>query len=197
MANKGRYEQALENVVEFTGELIKHISKIDPAIDPKLDPKKCVMRIYRDIRFSLDKTPYKKSFGIGGLNTTKGAWIGYYIHIEPGKSFVAGGSWMPEAEYLKAIRQEIDYNAAQLKEIIDAHDFKKTFGEFRNQEKLKTTPKDYSADNENIDLLKLKSFVAESYITDKDLLKNDSPEKIAGLVAKIYPLNQFLLNAIA
>lgn len=196
-ANKARYEAARDNVVDFTGALIKSLSKVDPGIDASLDPKKCVMRIYRDIRFSLDKTPYKKSFGIGKLQTGKGAWVGYYVHIEPGKSFVAGGSWMPEGDYLKAIRQEIDYNGGELINIVDKPEFKKLFGEFRDQEKLKTLPREYSADNEHIELLKLKSFIAEHSFSDKEIMKADIAEKMADVMAKIYPLNVYLMNAIA
>src|SRR3569833_2922781 len=158
MAHKAEHDRAKENVIEFAGELLKELSKIDPSLDRNLDPKKAVMRIYRDVRFSLDKTPYKNNFAIGRMTTSGNnvLHVGYYMHIQPGASFVAGGSWMPETDQLKKIRQEIDYNAAELKGIIDAPEFKKLFGEFRKQEQLKTVPQGYSPDNENIDLLKLK-----------------------------------------
>src|ERR1700712_364942 len=97
MANKERHDQAREKVIAFAGDLIKELSKIDPGIETSLDPKKCVMRIYRDIRFSLDKTPYKNNFGIGKLNSGKGILASdYYMHIPPVASFIAGGGWMPE-----------------------------------------------------------------------------------------------------
>ncbi|MDB5153834.1 MAG: hypothetical protein JWR54_2585, partial [Mucilaginibacter sp.] len=105
LTNKPAHDKATENVIEFAGELIRELNKIDPAIDAHLDPKKCVMRIYRDVRFSLDKTPYKNNFGIGKLTSGKNVMhVGYYMHIQPGASFIAGGSWMPEAAQLKAIR---------------------------------------------------------------------------------------------
>ncbi|HWZ35325.1 MAG TPA: DUF2461 domain-containing protein, partial [Mucilaginibacter sp.] len=98
MDNKSRYEAARENVVELTDELLKLMHKIDPALSPDLEGKKCVMRIYRDIRFSKDKTPYKNNFGISLPTTgTKLGGAEYYLHIQPGKSFIAGGYWMPEA----------------------------------------------------------------------------------------------------
>ncbi len=103
---------------------------------------------------------------------------------------------MPEATHLKAIRQEIDYNAAQLKEIIDAPEFVKLFGNFRMQEQLKTIPREYSADNENIDLLKLKSFIVSHKLTDKQLQKDDCAKYIANVCSKIYPMNVFLKSAI-
>ncbi len=196
-ANKQRFDAARENVLDFTASLVKLMHKVDPGIDDALDPKKCVMRIYRDIRFSKDKTPYKNNFGIS--IPTKGLKPGrteYYLQVAPGNSFIAGGYWMPEAAHLKAIRQEIDYNADELKNIIDDPAFKKLFGEFRNQEALKSVPRDYSADNENIDLLKLKSFVAFHPFKDDDLMKKNAAETIAGICSKIQPLNVFLNNAL-
>jgi uncharacterized protein (TIGR02453 family) len=148
--NKERYDKAQANVIAFTGELISELSKLDAGVSADVEPKKCVMRIYRDIRFSKDKTPYKTNMAIGRLTKNKTVEIGYYLQIEPVKSFIAGGYWMPQGEHIKSIRQEIDYNAADLTRIIDAADFKKSFGEFRDQEKLKTLPKGYDANNENI-----------------------------------------------
>jgi uncharacterized protein (TIGR02453 family) len=197
-ANKERYEAARDNVIEFTGEWIKLMHKIDPNIDDALDAKKCVMRIYRDIRFRKDKTPYKNNFGIS--IPTKGVKAGraeYYLQISPGNSFIAGGYWMPEKDHLKAIRQEIDYNAGELKRIIDDAGFIKLFGEFRKQEQLKNVPREYSAENENIELLKLKSFVAFHQLKDEELLLKDAVADVATICSKIYPLNVFLNNALA
>ncbi|MCR8558708.1 DUF2461 domain-containing protein [Mucilaginibacter sp. BJC16-A38] len=197
-ANKERYDAARENVIDFAAKLIRLMQKIDPNIDTELDPKKCVMRIYRDIRFSKNKTPYKNNFGVS--IPTKGHKLGgaeYYLQISPEKSFIAGGYWMPEAAHLKAIRQEIDYNSHDLKKIIDDPEFIKLFGEFRKQEQLKSVPRDYDAGNENIELLKLKSFVAFHYLENNELSKNNADEIIADVCRKIYPLNVFLNNAIA
>ncbi|WP_183563300.1 DUF2461 domain-containing protein [Mucilaginibacter sp. SP1R1] len=197
--NKDRYDKARENVIEFTAQLLGTMHKVDPGIDEALDPKKCVMRIYRDIRFSKNKTPYKNNFGIS-LPTTglRPGGAEYYLQIQPGgNSFIGGGYWMPEAPHLKAIRQEIDYNARDLKQIIDAPEFIKLFGDFRKQEQLKSVPREYGADNENIDLLKLKSFVAWHKITDKEIVKNNAADEIAGICSYIHPLNVFLRNALA
>jgi len=198
MAHKADHDRAKENVIDFAGELIRELSKIDPSLDPNVDPKKAVLRIYRDVRFSPDKTPYKNNFGIGRMTSGKNVMhIGYYMQIQPGESFIAGGSWMPEADQLKKVRQEIDYNAAGLKKVIDAPAFKKLFGEFRKQEQLKTVPQGYSADNENIDLLKLKSFVAHHNFADAELQKEGVVQKIAAVCEEMYPLNVFLKNAVS
>lgn len=194
--NKQRYEQAKSNVEAFAGELIKELHQFDKDISLDLDPKKCVMRIYRDIRFSKDKTPYKNNFGIGNLRSGK-IHIGYYVQVQPGHNFAGGGYWMPEADHLKLIRQEIDYNGNDLKKIIDEPQFKKLFGEFRDQEQLKSLPRDYEADNENISLIKLKSFAALHSFTDAEMMKADSPKKVAAVLAHIYPLTVFLKNAVA
>ncbi|HTH83478.1 MAG TPA: DUF2461 domain-containing protein [Mucilaginibacter sp.] len=196
MDNKGRYEAARENMIAFTADLIKLVQQFDPGVSADLDPKKCVMRIYRDIRFSKNKTPYKNNFGVSIPSATTRVGGEYYFHVQPGKSFIAGGYWMPEAAHLKAIRQEIDYNAHELKAVIDDAGFIKLFGHFRDQDKLKTLPRDYTADNENIELLKLKSFIVMHQLKDKEILSKTAPADVAELCHKIYPLNVFLRNAI-
>lgn len=197
-ANKPTYEKARENVVEFATALLTELHKMDPEIDDAIDPKKSVMRIYRDIRFSKNKTPYKNNFGISvPTKGTRNGGAEYYMHITPGASFIGGGYWMPENDDLKKIRQEIDYNANDLKKIIDDPEFVSLFGDFRKQEQLKTVPREYSADHENIELLKLKSFVAWHKLTDKELAKADVVENITHICTKIHPLNVFLKNALA
>ena len=195
--HKDDYEAARENISDFTAAVLKELSQIDPLVDAHTDPKKCMMRIYRDVRFSKDKTPYKSWFGIHKFSQGRYAGgTGYYIHIEPGHSFIGGGNWMPEGDHLKAIRQEIDYNAAEFKAIIDAPSFKKVFGEFRDQEQLKTIPNGYEPDNENIDLLKLKSFAATHQISDADLMKKDVAVRVGKVFKELYPLLGFIQNAL-
>jgi uncharacterized protein (TIGR02453 family) len=193
--NKDRYDEARFNVLQFTESVIRKLAKIDPAIDERTPAKNCVMRIYRDIRFRKDKTPYKINFGIDISSNIEG--LGYYIHIQPGASFAGGGYWMPGAQHLKAIRQEIDYNADALKAIIDAPEFVELFGDFRLQEQLKTSPRDYDASNTNLDLIRLKSFASVHSIKDTDLLKQDAEDKIVNYLRMIHPLNVFLANAIS
>ncbi|MEO3405328.1 DUF2461 domain-containing protein [Mucilaginibacter sp. CAU 1740] len=196
--HKERYEKARENVVDFTAKVLDGVRKIEAGMDENLDAKKCVMRIYRDIRFRKDKTPYKNNFGVSFPTTgTKGGGVEYYFHIQPGNSFIGGGYWMPEAPHLKAIRQEIDYNAADLKKIIDDKGFIKLFGSFRSQEQLKSLPKGYEPDNENLDLIKLKSFVAWHKLDDKELTKAGAEKLIIDICSRIHPLNVFLNNALA
>ena len=105
--NKKRYDESREKVLFITEVLINEIRKFDSEI-PLLEPKDCLFRIFRDVRFSNDKRPYKTNFGSfiakGGR---KSMYAGYYFHIEPDTSFVGGGIYMPDAEHLKAIREYI------------------------------------------------------------------------------------------
>lgn len=175
--NKLRFETAKDDFADFIDLLLKELCKIEPGLSG-LSSKDCVFRIYRDVRFSKNKDPYKPNFGasisIGGKKSGNG---GLYIHIEPGGEgcFLAGGNWMPDAPLLKAIRQEIEYNSEEFKGIINQRSFKKLFGELEPY-KLKKAPKGVGPDHPDIELLKYTSFVVShpidaKILTLKDLLK--------------------------
>jgi len=194
--NKERYETARENVLELVQQLIPELSKIDPLISSETDPKKSVMRIYRDVRFSKNKDPYKNNFGIWFSAKAKGGnEPGYYLHLQPGKSFVAGGYWMPEAAHLKLIRQELDYNIADFIKIIKNDTFAKDF-KISTEQALKNAPKGYDPSDPNIEYLKLKSFEVMKKIADEDFLKPSIIKQLTNHYATIHPLVAFLRNAI-
>ncbi len=196
--NKARHDQARSNVLEFVGELIAGLSKIDKTVSADLDPKTCVMRIYRDVRFSLNKTPYKNNFGAGISQQGKNFnGPGYYLHIHPEESFIAGGCWMPEADMLKSIRQEIDYSGTDFREIVTAPAFKGYFGEPDQEYKLKTMPKGYSGDHPDIEYLKLKSFTFTHSLDPKELSKPAAAQTIISGFDKLHPFMVFLRNAIS
>ncbi|MVN21138.1 DUF2461 domain-containing protein [Mucilaginibacter arboris] len=195
-ANKAVYEDARENVLDFTKQLIRQLAKTDPQVNADTDPKKCVMRIYRDIRFSKDKTPYKSNFGINIKTGSGNTELGYYLHIQPDKSFVGGGYWMPTPEHLKAIRQEIDYNGAALNAIISDASFIDDFSAFDQQEQLKNNPKGYEADHPYLNLLKLKSFAAIHHLNNEELMDKMAIQNVVKYLAKIQPLNHFLIQAL-
>lgn len=196
-AHKVEYEDAKQNIEVFATEIINELRKIDTTISEDLTAKKCVMRIYRDVRFSKDKSPYKNNFGIGISTKGKGGdAAGYYVHIQPHQSFVAGGYWMPQGEHLKAIRQEIDYNTQDILDIIEDKEFKSYFYYLDEQEKLKTVPKGYHADNPHIEILKLKSFTVTHKFTNDELFKKDSALAVADGLKKMYPLISFLNHAV-
>ncbi len=195
-AHKGEYEAARANVLELVESLLPEISTIDPLVSATADPKKCVMRIYRDVRFSKNKDPYKTNFGIWFSAHGKGGnEPGYYLHLQPGNSFLAGGYWMPDAAHLKLIRQEIDYNGDDFKGILEKQDFAEHF-KLSTENTLKKAPKGYAPDDPLIDILKLKSFEVAKKISDKSLQRTAIVEEIAASFKLIYPLVAFLRNAI-
>ena len=195
--NKSRYEEAKKNVDHFAHAIITELVKTDASIPTEVTAKQCVMRIYRDVRFSKDKSPYKNNFGIGISARGKGNdGAGYYIHIQPGASFVAGGYWMPQTAHLKAIRQEIDYNTSDLLKIIDAKEFNDYFGGLDKEQTLKTTPKGYDAEHPYIEILKLKSFTVTHSFTNQELTSPNAVDTVLKGLKLIYPLNVFLSHAI-
>jgi uncharacterized protein (TIGR02453 family) len=194
--NRKLYETAKSNFLAFTTEFLQQLGKIDPSVSG-LDAKKTIFRIHRDIRFSKDKSPYKTNMG---ASVNKGGKLmtsaGYYLHIEPGKSFSAGGCYMPMPPQLQAIRQEIDYNFKAFKKIIDQKTFKNYFGDLEVVEKLKTLPKGYAADNPAIEYLKHKSFIVSKYFSDKEITGSDFMKELLASCKAMYPLVSFLNNAI-
>lgn len=192
--NKKRYETAKAEFEAFVDALIGKIVEFDPTIGHH-KAKDCVFRIYRDVRFSKDKSPYKVHFGAHVTAAAKRSEIhsraGYYIHLEPGGSMLAGGAYLPEKDWLKNIRQEIDYNGAELRKILSGKDFKTYFGEIEG-EKLKTTPQGYGADHPEIELLKHKSFLASHKPTDSQVLAPDFLSHAANVFKALYPFDQFL-----
>lgn len=125
-ANKKRYDEVREEFESFIAELLPRIAKFDPPI-AQLEPKKCIFRIYRDTRFSKDKSPYKTNLGahLVAHHDKPHDRAGYYIHLEPGNSFLGGGAYMPPSAWLGAIRGSIDLNGNELKKIISSPTFKK------------------------------------------------------------------------
>ena len=194
--NKDRYLSAKENMSLLIDELLKDLIRIDKKLSG-LTSKDCLFRIYRDVRFSKDKKPYKTNMGAsinaGGKKVMN---AGYYLHIEPGGSFLAGGIWMPPGDALKKIRQEIDYNGKKINKILNQKDFKKLFGELDGTNKLKTTPKGYDKNHPNIELLRYNSYIVWHKFSDKDVLKKDFSKVIAQECKLMKPFIAFLNTAM-
>lgn len=196
--HKPRFEDAKKEFEIFIDSLIGEISKFDGSIGHHR-AKDCIFRIYRDVRFSKDKSPYKTHLGAHITSAAKRSEIhsraGYYIHIGPGESMLAGGAYLPQGDWLKAIRQEISYNSDQLKSILNEEKFKKYFGTMEG-EKLKRPPKGYDAEHPEIELLKYKSFLASNKCTDKKVTSKDFLTYCTDVFSKIYPFDQFLNQAM-
>ena len=195
-ANRKQYEQAKEDVIVFTEKMIAAIAAFDQPIE-NLKAKDCMFRINRDVRFSKDKSPYKNNLAVYfNRNGTKGNGAGYYLHIEPGASFVAGGMWMPEPKELSQIRQEIDYNFDAWKKFTGNAGFKKTFTEGVKGEALVRPPKGYEESNPAIEYLKLKSFIVTRSFSDTEIQSKTFLKDAAGVFKTMKPLIDFLNSAI-
>jgi uncharacterized protein (TIGR02453 family) len=159
-----------------------------------------MFRINRDVRFAKDKSPYKNNFGASINKAGKKAIssAGYYFHLQPGQSFTGGGIWMPQPEDLRKVRQEIDYNLADLKKIIAAKSFKTVYGDLSQEAeyKLSRVPKGYEADNPAAEYLKLKSFIAMTSLADADLTSKDLVKKTIAAFNALQPLVAFINASI-
>jgi uncharacterized protein (TIGR02453 family) len=193
--NRGIYEAARENVLQLAMYLIGESGKFDPSVQG-VDPEDCLFRIYKDTRFSRDKTPYKTNFGMfikGGGRRTPGA--GYYMHIQPGNSFVSGGIYVPPGPVLLTIRNAIAAKPAAFRKILDNQEFRKTFGELAD-ETLKTAPKGFPRDHPAIELLKYKHYYVMKYMSDREVLSPDLPRRCVQAFMVASPFVKFLNAAI-
>jgi uncharacterized protein (TIGR02453 family) len=196
LANKAKYDIAKADYLIFVDQLLKGIQKFDNTI-ADLEPKKCVFRINRDVRFSKNKDPYKTNMGASfSKGGKKVSTAGYYFHLEPGASFIAGGLWMPEADQLKNIRQEIDYCYKEFKGIVSTKAFLKHFDALSEEAKLVRPPKDYDANHPGIEYLKLKSFTVSMPVDDSFLLDKGLYKKTIETFTAMAPFIHFLNRAI-
>ena len=193
--NRPHYEKIKIEFQFFVTELIQSISKFDPAVK-HLEAKNCIFRINRDVRFSKNKAPYKSNISaIISPGGKKSFSAGYYIHLQPNASYIAGGVWQPETPLLNAIRQEIDYNSEEFKKIINDKAFKKYFRNLSDEDKLISVPKGYSKEHPEIELLKHKSFIVVHPLANEKILSKSFLKTCAQVCEAIYPLNVFLRRA--
>lgn len=194
-ANRSRYEKTRDDFFSLTTALIQEIRKFDTEV-PDLKPKDCMFRIFRDVRFSNDKRPFKTNYGSyisrGGR---KAGFAGYYLHLQPGGSFIAGGNYMPPPEHLHAIRQEIYYHPEEYQELLNGEPLKTIFDQYYF-DALKTAPKGYPKEWEHIGLIRNRSFGFGHQLTDKDVLSPDFPETCVRFFKVIFPMNRFLNRAV-
>jgi len=195
--NRPRYEVAKRNIEELVEKFLANVSLHDKRYI-QLSAKNCVFRIYRDIRFSPDKTPYKSHFGAGiSPNGKKANEPGYYLHIEPSKSFLAGGIWMPEKDLLKKIRQEIDYNSKKMKKILADKNFNKYYGELDDEYKLSRPPKGYDKNHPEIELLKFNSYIVWHQYSEKEISSLSFSRELNKGAKIMKPFLKFLDEAVS
>lgn len=194
-AHKKLYQEAKQEFDYITELLINETGNFDRDIKG-LIPKDCTYRIFRDVRFSNDKSPYKSNFGAylckGGK---KSGFAGYYVHIQPGNSFISGGVYLPPSHVLRAIREDIFEHTEEFKEIILSPAFTKIFNGI-DANKLKTAPKGFPKDFTDIELLKYTSYTISKSKSDKQMSDNSIIDEILVAFETMYSYNRFLNEAI-
>ncbi|AHM60852.1 hypothetical protein D770_12990 [Flammeovirgaceae bacterium 311] len=196
-AHRSDYQEARKHFKALLALVLDGLKERDESL-LNVRPEDCMFRINRDVRFSPDKTPYKTwmsaAIAEGGRHAP---WAHYYFHLQPGnESLVAGGMYLPPPDQLRKIRQEVDYNAAELKKIVDKPDFQKIFGPIQG-EKLQRPPKGYPADHPNLELLKLKSFLAMRTYKDEEVRSPYYPETLLEAFTTAQPFVEYLNVAVS
>jgi len=195
-ANKKAFDAAQDNVTAFAGYLIGEAGKFDDEV-AAVDPKSCVFRIYRDVRFSKDKSPYKVNLGAyiapGGRKSMQ---PGYYFHLQPGASFIAGGKHRPDGPELLKIRTAVANNTDEFLKIVNNKSFTDVLGNLWN-DRLKSVPKGFDPENKAAEYLKLIEFMAFAELhDDKALTSADFPKHLVKMMKEMYPLVAFLRKAL-
>lgn len=189
-ANKDWYLAVKSEHETFINRLILALAKVDPEVDG-LTAKDCIFRIYRDVRFSPNKEPYKTYIGAymvkGGKKSPRS---GYYVHVEPGNSLLAGGIWCPEPSLLKALRKDVYDNIDEFTGIIRDKEFRKYY--VLDGEKLKNVPAPFPKDFPEGELLKYKSYTIENKVTDTFFVEKDAIERVAKRLLLMQPFHRFL-----
>ncbi|KAJ5560413.1 hypothetical protein N7513_002812 [Penicillium frequentans] len=205
------FRAAKKDFETFVETLSAKVSEVDSTV-PELPTKDLIFRIHRDVRFSKNPLPYKIHFSAAWSRTgKKGPYAAYYVHFQPGSSFVGCGLWNPEADALAALREDIDTYADQWKEVLRAPEMRreflkgardeddavvKAFAHHNRESALKTKPKGYEADNKNIELLRLRSFTIGRPITDSEIMAADAQDRIVALIGVMEPFVTYLNSVV-
>jgi uncharacterized protein (TIGR02453 family) len=194
-SNRSAYESAREQFEIFIDQLIVRFGSVEDL--GGITAGDCVMRIYRDIRFSKDKSPYKvsmaASIGPGGKKSTR---LNYYLHIEPpGASIIAGGLHAPDPAQITRFREAMDRNPKPFKQVVNNKSFKQTFGAVEG-EKLKTAPRGYERDHPEIEWLRLKEVVAVQHLTDALVLSPKFSDHVIDAFTTMKPFLDYLNSVI-
>ena len=194
--HKSEYDEAKNEFEKAVFWLINQISLFDEDIRG-VEVKDCVFRIYRDTRFSPDKTPYKDHVGayIASAGGRKSERAGYYIHISPVDSFISGGVYSPQPNVLKALREAVYHNIDEYLSIVNRKEYKKYFTDFYS-DSLKTVPRGFPKDFEHADLLKCRHYAPSAPVSN-DFWKNPNClEEVMERFKILYPFNRFMNNEI-
>ncbi|NHA05104.1 DUF2461 domain-containing protein [Mucilaginibacter sp. HC2] len=192
--HKAEFEKEQQHLQIFAEALLQQMNIHD--VIETVSGKKSLYRIYRDTRFSTDKTPYKTHWSGSFKRATKYRRGGYYFHIEPGNSFIGGGFFGPNPQDLKLIREDIAFDPAPLRTILNAPAFISTFETLKG-EQLKTTPKGFDADHEAIDLLRYKQFLLIKRFTDTEVLDPHFVEQANSTFKNMRPFLDYMSEVLS
>jgi uncharacterized protein (TIGR02453 family) len=192
-AHKDKYLAAHENMIAFADALLSEMNKHDKIETPS--GKKSLFRIYKDVRFSKDKTPYNSHWSGSFKRATKERRGGYYFHIKPGDSYIIGGFWGPEPDDMKRIRQDIDMNYKDWKKMLANKTLVKTFGKLTG-DKLNSVPRGYSKEHPAIELLRHKQFLLKHEFTDKEVLSPGFVKTMSDTFKNLRPFFNFMSEVL-
>lgn len=187
--HKPRFK-SLEQDVKLFGEKLKGLLNTEDRVD-----RAKLFRIYRDVRFSKDKTPFKTHFGISFHREKPALRGGYYLHIKPGDNFIATGFWNPNKEDLLRIRKEMEIDPSEFREIMENVNFKKVWGSLEGEE-VKTAPKNFSKDDPNIDLIRKKQYIFTKSYLDKEVLAPNFIENVHNDFKTIRPFFDYMSDVL-
>lgn len=195
-ANRTRYEKARLSVEQFVNQLIPLLGSFDEKIR-YLQAKDCMFRIFRDVRFSANKAPYK---------TNMGAWIthagrkssgpGYYLHLQPGSSFLSAGVYMPDPDQLRKLRKEVYYNTEKFLKLLCDPEFRRYFGDLDEMDKAKLAPRDFPKDFQHLELLKHRHYIVSSPLTDQQVSAGDFLDFVHQAFRSAWHFNCFLKTGL-
>jgi len=191
--NKQRYEAAHQQMIAFADGLIDEMRKHDNISTES--GKASLFRIYADTRFSKDKAPYKTHWGVRMARATDFLRGGYYLHIDPGHSFLGGGFFGPSPEDLKRIREDISYNTDEWKAMLSLPGIVKNFGSLRG-DSVKTAPKGFDKDQEGIEWIRMKQFIFKHEFTDKEVLSADFTDKVNATFKEMRPFFDYMSEVL-
>ena len=187
--NKPEFKR-IEAEVKHFGQKLKEALEATEHID-----RVKLFRVYRDVRFSKDKTPYKTHFGIS-MHREKPCYRGgYYVHLKPNKNFAAVGFWDPNKEDLLRIRKELELDPSEFRELMQESDFKNTWGDLEGEE-VKTAPKGFSKEDPNIDLIRKKMFLFRKKYSDKEVLSPNFSEQLAQDFRTVRPFLDYMSSVL-
>lgn len=187
--HKGEFKVEQELVTGFFKAVLMKLRSHDEITDFK------VFRIYRDVRFSRDKKPYKNHFGCSFNRAKPKLRGGYYLHIEPGNSFLACGFWAPEKEDVKRVRKEFQADASEIRALLEQASFKLHFGQLKGDE-LKTAPRGFDKTHPNIDLIRKKQWIVTKEFSDKDVLAKSFLEEVDTAYQAIRPFFDYMSDVL-